>query len=79
MEKAHFTTFGATPPQPNPATCSMWRDVNIFNEVGIPAISYGPRSERHSFRRSFTIEALYNAACVYARTAVDICSQSKGD
>lgn len=75
--RAHLDTFGTEPPPPNPATCSMWRDVNIFNEVGIPAITYGPRSESHSHKRSFPIDALYKAACVYARTIVDICNQEK--
>ena len=74
---AHEATFGGPPPKPNSATCSMWRDINIFNELGIPAITYGPRSETHSFRRSFTIEALYRATCVYARTMVNICNQEK--
>ncbi len=55
----------------------MWRDINIFNEVGIPAITYGPRSERHAYRRAFTIDSLYQAACVYARVIVDICNQEK--
>jgi acetylornithine deacetylase/succinyl-diaminopimelate desuccinylase-like protein len=77
LKKAHLDTFGTEPPAPNPATCSMWRDINIFNEVGIPAITYGPRSERHAYRKSFTIDALYKAACAYARLAVDICSQNK--
>lgn len=75
--RAHIATFGGSPPPPNPATCSMWRDVNIFNEVGIPALTYGPRSESHSYRRSFPIDALYKAACVYARTIVDLCNQEK--
>lgn len=77
LRRAHERTFGTAPPPPDPATCSMWRDINIFNEVGIPAITYGPRSVRHSYRRSLTVEALYQAACVYARTMVDICSQEK--
>src|SRR6202045_2741242 len=55
----------------------MWRDINMFNEVGIAAVTYGPRAQRHSFRKAITIEALYQAACVYARTMVDICSQEK--
>ena len=77
VRRAHEKTFGSAPPPPNPATCSMWRDINIFNEIGIPAITYGPRSERHAFRKSFTVDSLYRAACVYARTTVDICSQEK--
>jgi acetylornithine deacetylase/succinyl-diaminopimelate desuccinylase-like protein len=75
--RAHRATFGSPPPPPNPATCSMWRDVNIFNEVGIPALTYGPRSESHSHKRAFSIEALYQASCVYARTIVDLCNQER--
>jgi hypothetical protein len=75
--RAHRATFGTNPQTPDPATCSMWRDINTFNELGIPAVTYGPRSERHSFRKAIPIEALYQAACVYARTMVDICSQDK--
>jgi acetylornithine deacetylase/succinyl-diaminopimelate desuccinylase-like protein len=77
VRRAHVRTFDAPPPPPDPATCSMWRDINIWNEVGIPAITYGPRSERHAYRRALTIESLYQAACVYARTIVDICNQDK--
>ena len=77
VTNAHRDQFGAEPPLPNPATNSMWRDINIFNEVGIPAITYGPRSERHSFRRSLKIKSLHQAACVYARTICDICMQEK--
>jgi acetylornithine deacetylase/succinyl-diaminopimelate desuccinylase-like protein len=77
VHKAHVATFGSPPPPPNPATCSMWRDINIFNELGIPAITYGPRSERHAYRKSLTIDSLYRAACVYARTIVEICNQDK--
>src|SRR5690606_3900941 len=50
---------------------------NVFNEVGIPALTYGPRSAVHSHKRALSIESLYQAACVYARVAVDICSQEK--
>jgi len=77
VRDAHVAVTGSEPRAPNPATCSMWRDINTFNEVGIPAITYGPRSENHTHRKSLTIDSLYQAACVYARTIVDICSQEK--
>lgn len=77
LTRAHLATFGASPPPALPPTSSMWRDCNIFNEVGIPAITYGPRAESHSFRRSFPIDALHQAACVYARLIMDLCSQEK--
>jgi acetylornithine deacetylase/succinyl-diaminopimelate desuccinylase-like protein len=77
VRNAHLAVIGSEPPAPNPATCSMWRDINSFNEVGIPAITYGPRSENHTHRKSLSIDSLYQAACVYARTIVDICNQEK--
>jgi acetylornithine deacetylase/succinyl-diaminopimelate desuccinylase-like protein len=77
VRRAHLATFGTEPPPPDPATCSMWRDINSYNELGIPAITYGPRSQRHSYRKAITIEAMVQAACVYTRTMVDICSQEK--
>jgi acetylornithine deacetylase/succinyl-diaminopimelate desuccinylase-like protein len=77
VRSAHERVFNAPPPPPDSPTCSMWRDVNIWNEVGIPAITYGPRSKRHAQTRSLTVEALYQAACVYALTIVDICNQER--
>jgi acetylornithine deacetylase/succinyl-diaminopimelate desuccinylase-like protein len=77
VKNAHRAVFGSEP-QPAPAaTCSMWRDSNVFAELGIPAINYGPRSATHAYRRALTIESLYQAACVYARTAVAVCSRTK--
>ena len=75
--RAHVATFGTQPPGPNPATCSMWRDVNIFNELGIPAITYGPRAKSFPYKLSISKDAMYEAACVYARTIVDLCNQNK--
>jgi acetylornithine deacetylase/succinyl-diaminopimelate desuccinylase-like protein len=77
VRRAHRRTFNNEPAPPDSPTCSMWRDINIWNEMGIPAITYGPRSVRHSHTRSLSVDALYQAACVYARTIVDICNQEK--
>jgi acetylornithine deacetylase/succinyl-diaminopimelate desuccinylase-like protein len=77
VEQAHRKIFGDAPPAPNSATCSMWRDINCFNEVGVPAITYGPRSVRHAYRHALTVDSLYQAACVYALTIVDLCNRDK--
>jgi acetylornithine deacetylase/succinyl-diaminopimelate desuccinylase-like protein len=77
LQRAHEATFGAPPPPAPSPTCSMWRDVNIWNEVGIPAMTYGPRAETHAYKRAFPTEALYQAACVYARLIVDLCNQER--
>jgi acetylornithine deacetylase/succinyl-diaminopimelate desuccinylase-like protein len=75
--RAHKDTFGAMPPAALSATCSMWRDVNIFNELGIPAITYGPRAKSFPSKLSISKQAMYESACVYARTIVDLCNQEK--
>ena len=68
---------GDDPPAASPPTASMWRDANFFNEVGIPTMSFGPRSASHAVKRALTIDSLYEAACLYARIAVDLCNQEK--
>ena len=77
VRASHRAVVGGEPPVPTAATCSMWRDSNIFAELGMPAINYGPRSATHTHKRALTIESLYQAACVYARTAVMICSRPR--
>ncbi len=53
----------------------MWRDVLVFNEMGIPAITYGPP---RSFRKqAMSIDDLATAAEVYARVAIEVCSREK--
>jgi acetylornithine deacetylase/succinyl-diaminopimelate desuccinylase-like protein len=77
VRRAHRAHFGSEPPAAHVETSSMWRDPNVFNELGIPALTYGPRSTSHSFKRALTIDSLYQAACLYARIAVDLCNQEK--
>jgi hypothetical protein len=53
----------------------MWRDVLIFNEMGIPAITYGPP---RSFRKqAMSVADLLRAANVYARVAIEVCNREK--
>ena len=59
---------------------SMWRDVNIFNEVGIPSVTYGPRSYTHDSMSGesvpmLTKSDLENAAKIYALTALNLCNR----
>jgi acetylornithine deacetylase/succinyl-diaminopimelate desuccinylase-like protein len=74
VRRQHALTF-PTPPQivADPVT-SMWRDTNAFNELGIPAISYAPRSVSHAAKKSFRVADLVDASRVYARIAMDICN-----
>jgi acetylornithine deacetylase/succinyl-diaminopimelate desuccinylase-like protein len=73
VKEAHRAVVGGDPPPVSGPTASMWRDSNVFAELGIPVVNYGPRSANHAFRRALTIESLYQAACVYARAALTIC------
>lgn len=77
VRRAHLATFGTEPNPSNVEASSLWRDINIYNELGIPALTYGPRSTSHAFKRALSIESLHQAACAYARIAVDLCSQAK--
>ena len=77
---AHRAVFDAPPPRPPTAEISMWRDVNMFNEVGIPSICYGPPRQREPYsdpgNRAMKIADLVAATKVYALTAVNLCGEA---
>jgi acetylornithine deacetylase/succinyl-diaminopimelate desuccinylase-like protein len=72
---AHEAEFGAKLGRPAPPHCSMWRDVNVFNELKIPAVTYGPAASAGGGNYSMLAEDLYRAARIYAATALDLCSR----
>jgi len=74
LTSAHQGVFGSDPPSVSIPTTSMWRDSNIFSELGIPVVNYGPRAATHAYKRALTAESLYHASCVYARAAITMCS-----
>lgn len=79
VRDAHVGVFGS-PPQPPPAAeISMWRDLNMFNEVGIPSICYGPPRQREEFsdarNRAVKVSDLVAATKVYALTALSVCGE----
>jgi len=81
IEEAHRYVFGAEPPLPPSAEVSMWRDLNVFNEVGIPSVCYGPPRQKESLsgaqNRAMKISDLVAAAKVYALTALFLCRVEK--
>jgi acetylornithine deacetylase/succinyl-diaminopimelate desuccinylase-like protein len=82
VRDAHVGVFG-TPPQPPPTPeISMWRDLNMFNEVGIPSVCYGPPRQREEFsdarNRAVKIADLVAATKVYALTALAVCGEARG-
>jgi hypothetical protein len=38
---AHFAIRGTQPPPVDTPETSIWRDINIFDEVGIPSATFG--------------------------------------
>jgi acetylornithine deacetylase/succinyl-diaminopimelate desuccinylase-like protein len=76
LDRAHGAEFGGTPEIADPPVCSMWRDHNIFNEMGIPALTYGPAGIVGGGRFGMSIADLMHAARVYALTALQICAGS---
>lgn len=77
IRRCHDQVFDRPPAIVADAVTSMWRDTNAFNELGIPAISYAPRSASHAARKSFAVKDLTDAALVYARIAMDLCNQER--
>jgi acetylornithine deacetylase/succinyl-diaminopimelate desuccinylase-like protein len=74
---AHVAVFGSSPPDPPTEEVSMWRDVNMFNEVGIPSICYGPPRGQEPYsddgNRAVRAPDMVAATKVYALTAMNLC------
>jgi len=89
IEQAHMNMFGAAPGMPGPQFLSMWRDVNPYNELGVPSISYGfptgytdPSATRVMASAADTgvkIGDMITAAKLYASLALDLCNRSTGE
>jgi acetylornithine deacetylase/succinyl-diaminopimelate desuccinylase-like protein len=75
LQEAHRDTVGGELELAAPVFSSMWRDVLIFNEMGIPAITYGP--PRAFRKQAMSVDDLLRAAKVYARLAVQVCNREK--
>ena len=77
VRRCHDQVFDTPPAIVGEPVTSMWRDTNAFNELGIPAISYAPRSASHAARKSFKVKDLQDASIAYARIAMDLCDQDR--
>ncbi|MDR0360470.1 MAG: peptidase dimerization domain-containing protein [bacterium] len=72
VRDAHRTVRGAAAPQTaEPAVVSMWRDTNVFNRAGIPAIDFGPGRGKADIqgRGYLDLDDLVAAAQMYVLTA----------
>lgn len=74
---AHQAVRGSpAPDQAEVAVVSMWRDINVFNPVGIPSLTFGPSRGQATFQGEghFELDDLVDGAKMFALTALDICA-----
>jgi acetylornithine deacetylase/succinyl-diaminopimelate desuccinylase-like protein len=77
ITRSHRAIMGGEPgPAPVPAS-SMWRDINVFNEMRIPSLTYGPGVSSGGGKYAMTIENMIRGAKLYAQTAFDLCNQDR--
>lgn len=75
LSETHQEEFGRPLGGVTAGQASSWRDTNPYNELGIPAISYGPSAGRGGAQSWTRIEDLMSAARMYARVAIGLCVQ----
>ena len=75
VENAHRSVTGEATPPISTGRSSIWTDLNVYVEMGIPAVKFGPRGKRWSIRsEQVEIEELDRAARVFALAALEVCS-----
>ncbi len=75
IDSAHRKVRGTgVPAKAQTSDVSMWRDTNIFNNAGIPAIDFGPSRGNAKIQGtgSLELDALVDAAKMYALIALQI-------
>jgi acetylornithine deacetylase/succinyl-diaminopimelate desuccinylase-like protein len=77
ITRAHRAILGGAPPPASPPFSSMWRDINCFNEMRIPAITYGPGISVGGGNFGMKIADMVTGAKLYALTALDLCNQER--
>jgi acetylornithine deacetylase/succinyl-diaminopimelate desuccinylase-like protein len=77
IKKAHAAVVGGAPGVAAPGFSSMWRDINCFNEMRIPSVTYGPGVSVGGGNFAMPIETLVTGARLYALTALELCNQER--
>ena len=78
ITRAHRTMLGTDPRPAAAPFSSMWRDINPFNEMRIPAMTYGPGVSVGAGTFGMKISDLVMGSQLYALTALDLCDQERG-
>ena len=77
IANAHRSIMATEPaPAPIPAS-SMWRDINVFNEMRIPSLTYGPGVSSGGGKYAMKIENMIIGTKLYAQTAINLCNQER--
>jgi hypothetical protein len=77
ITRSHRALLGADPKPAPVAASSMWRDLNCFNEMRIPSLTYGPGVSSGGGKYAMTIENMILGSKLYAQTAIELCSQER--
>ncbi len=80
VSRAYRGFTGAEPPAVSEDVLSMWRDTNVYNECGIPSVTFGPKRHRpvagwqtSQFAKYLIVPDMLLTAKVYVQTALEIC------
>lgn len=76
IREAHQQIRGESMPQEaEPAVVSMWRDTNVYNRIGIPALTFGPSRGQAAVQGTGSMELgnMIDGAKIYALTALRMC------
>ena len=90
LQGAHATIIDEPMRDPPSAFVSMWRDLNPYNEIGVPSVSYGfptgstvyegsPPPYSSPNRLKVRIADMVKAAKIYASLTLDLCNRSTSD
>lgn len=77
VSRAHETLMGSPPRPAAPPFSSMWRDINCFNEMRIPSVTYGPGISVGGGNFGMKISDLVLGAKLYALTALTLCNEAR--
>ena len=77
IETAHRSVRGVEMPEfAEDAVVGMWRDTNVYNRAGIPALTFGPSRGRAAVQGTgfLALDDFIDGAKIYALTALAICA-----
>jgi acetylornithine deacetylase/succinyl-diaminopimelate desuccinylase-like protein len=75
LETAHQVIFERPTEPAGAPECSMWRDINPYNELGIPSLTYGCGAGAGGGNTYFAVDDMIKTAKIYAMTAMELCNR----